>query len=63
MFVKESTSNPEETRELVWKRPMLSCVYGTASIKNSTPRCHCIYSLQLYKDKTLSQLCCSSSSL
>jgi len=42
-FVKESSSNPEEMRELVWKRTMLSCICCKAAIKNSIPRYHCTY--------------------
>lgn len=49
-FVKESTSNPNKMRELVWKRPMLSSVCYTASIWNSIPRCHCIHNNSLFNN-------------
>jgi hypothetical protein len=55
-FVKESSSNPEEMREVVWKRTMLSCVCCKAPIKNSTPRCHCTYNNSLFSNTEIKAL-------
>jgi hypothetical protein len=49
-FVKDSTSNADEIRQLVWKTSMLSRVCCTASIKNSIPRCHYIHNNTLFNN-------------